>query len=265
LDVLREEARDFFAFPEAWSDQEVDRLAGQVGCVMMEVAEATKKSQLLAPTALSTVRRNTRCMASALRLKRYETWDQSITWNEDIPIGRTEAGENSYDVPVEEAGQIFRKALDETVDLLNIAEPAKFATPIAPADILKPDADPLARVEKAGEIPLNSAALADSSGGGQAAETQPDISPVKIDSKAEERRALCEAFKRRAKEQRIKATDEKIAKAACRKWNDRTMVTWWKRNDARCTSSHDRLIRAVLSKDPALVWPTEANLKPQPK
>jgi hypothetical protein len=78
------------------------------------------------------------------------------------------------------------------------------------------------------------------------------------DSTAEERKALLLAFKRRGRTQRIPITDEMVAQAANPgKWNDRTMVTWWKRNDARITSIHDKKIRAVLVKNPSDLWPSK--------
>jgi hypothetical protein len=72
---------------------------------------------------------------------------------------------------------------------------------------------------------------------------------------AEERSGILDAFKARARSQGIIVTDEMVAKAAKKTWNDRTMVTWWKRNDPNCKLPHDRLIRAVLARDPALIWP----------
>jgi hypothetical protein len=75
------------------------------------------------------------------------------------------------------------------------------------------------------------------------------------DPVAVERQQLMKDFKAKARKQRIKVTDEMVAKAAKPgKWNDRTMVTWWKRNDKRCEPLHDRLIRAVLAKDPRSLW-----------
>lgn len=68
-------------------------------------------------------------MAESLRFKRYESWDQSITYDEDIPIGRTEAGEALYDISVMSAESIFLEAFDDTLALLEIAEPEKGTTP----------------------------------------------------------------------------------------------------------------------------------------
>jgi len=68
-------------------------------------------------------------MHSALRLKRYECWDQSITYNEDIPIARTQADEEEYPVSLGEAESIFLEALDDTLALLELAEPGKGTTP----------------------------------------------------------------------------------------------------------------------------------------
>ena len=67
-------------------------------------------------------------MASALRMKRYECWDQYITYDEDIPIGRTQAGEEEYTVSVGEAEVIFLEALDNTVALLDLAAPTTTAS-----------------------------------------------------------------------------------------------------------------------------------------
>jgi hypothetical protein len=67
-------------------------------------------------------------MASALSFKRYECWEQSITYDEDIPIGRREAGESEDDISVGEAEAFFRDAFDETIVLLDLAEPMKTDT-----------------------------------------------------------------------------------------------------------------------------------------
>jgi hypothetical protein len=69
------------------------------------------------------------------------------------------------------------------------------------------------------------------------------------DQIAAERAELLAAFKSKARAQGMKVTDAMVAKAA-----KKTMVTWWKRNDPHCKPVHDRLIRAVLAKDPALLW-----------
>jgi len=61
-------------------------------------------------------------------------------------------------------------------------------------------------------------------------------------------------FKVRGRNIGIRITDEMVAHAANPKWNDRTMVTWWKRNDPRCKQPHDRKIRAVLASDPSSSW-----------
>jgi hypothetical protein len=81
---------------------------------------------------------------------------------------------------------------------------------------------------------------------------------VQPDAVAAERTAVLAAFKTKARSQGIKVTDEMIAKAAKpEKWNTRTMVTRWKRNDPKCRPIHDRMIRAVLSRDPSSIWPTQ--------
>lgn len=72
---------------------------------------------------------------------------------------------------------------------------------------------------------------------------------------ATDRAELLTAFKAKARAQGIKVTDTMVAKAANPgKWNDRTMVTWWKRNDSRIESIHDKKIRAVLAKNPLDLW-----------
>jgi hypothetical protein len=75
------------------------------------------------------------------------------------------------------------------------------------------------------------------------------------DTVAMERQQLMKDFKAKAREQGIKVNDKMVAKKAKPEWNDRTMVTWWKRNDKGCKLFHDRLIRAVLQKDPLSLWP----------
>jgi hypothetical protein len=75
-----------------------------------------------------------------------------------------------------------------------------------------------------------------------------------VDPVAQERRAALLEFKAKGKRLGIKITDPMVAQAASPKWNDRTMVTWWKRNDDGCKPFHDRRIRAVLAKDPAIIW-----------
>jgi hypothetical protein len=71
-------------------------------------------------------------------------------------------------------------------------------------------------------------------------------------SVAEERKNLLDAYKRECKERGITVTDEMIAKAASSSWNDRTQVTWWKREAPKSTPAADKLIRAVLIKKPHL-------------
>jgi len=76
-----------------------------------------------------------------------------------------------------------------------------------------------------------------------------------VDAVATERKRLIDAFKAKAREQGIRVTDKLVAKAANPKWNDRTMVTWWKRNDPKSKPPHDKKIRAVLGRDPSSIWP----------
>jgi hypothetical protein len=84
---------------------------------------------------------------------------------------------------------------------------------------------------------------------------------------AESRAVLLTTFKSKGRALGIPITDAMVAKAAKPgKWNDRTMVTWWKRNDPRCKLPHDKLIRAVLGRDPSTVWPPKrAESKRMPK
>ncbi len=76
-----------------------------------------------------------------------------------------------------------------------------------------------------------------------------------LDQIPAQRVSLLTAFKAKGRLRGIKITDKMIAMAAKPgKWNDRTMVAWWKRNDARCQPRHDKLIRAVLCRDPSTIW-----------
>jgi hypothetical protein len=75
-----------------------------------------------------------------------------------------------------------------------------------------------------------------------------------IDPVAAERAALLDNYKTRARGQGIKLTDAMVAHAASQKWNDRTYVGWWKRNDYRSKPPHDKKIRTVLAQDPRSLW-----------
>ena len=75
------------------------------------------------------------------------------------------------------------------------------------------------------------------------------------DTVAAERTALLDAYKREGKEHGIRITDEMVAKAASSKWNERTPVQRWKRDDPRCTPGDDIKIRSVLKKKPHLSPP----------
>ena len=84
-------------------------------------------------------------------------------------------------------------------------------------------------------------------------ENAPELQP---DPVAAERTTLLNAFKTKARGQGLKVTDKDIAQAANPgKWNDRTIVAWWKRNDDKSTPGHDKKIRAILNRDPVLIWP----------
>ena len=72
---------------------------------------------------------------------------------------------------------------------------------------------------------------------------------------AADRDRLLRAFKAKGKTLGIKVTHEMVAHAADPKWNERSMVTWWLRNDDRCKPPHDKKIRAVLGKEPSTIWP----------
>lgn len=80
----------------------------------------------------------------------------------------------------------------------------------------------------------------------------------KVDPIAKGRRLLWNDFKSRALVQGIKINHRMLAKAAKSTWNDRTMVTWWLRNDPGCKPQHDKLIRAVLAKDPQSLCPSKS-------
>ena len=144
LEVLRKEARDFFAHQRNKTgdffaardtvaphrdDPENIGPKPQIASVMADVADMIRDSHLLRPTALSTHQINTRRMHSALRLKRYEWWDQSVTYDEDIPIASTQAGEEEYNVSIDAAESIFLEALEDTLALLELAQPEKGSTP----------------------------------------------------------------------------------------------------------------------------------------
>ena len=88
---------------------------------------------------------------------------------------------------------------------------------------------------------------------------------LEIDPVVAERAASLMAFKDLGRRMGVRVTDKMLAKAVKETWNDRTMVTWWKRHDPRCTPPHDRLIRAVLDKDPSSIWQPDIKPKRQPK
>lgn len=82
-----------------------------------------------------------------------------------------------------------------------------------------------------------------------------NTAPVKPISITEERQSLIAKYKSLCRENGVKVTDKMIAKAASSSWNDRTQVTWWKRNDDRSKPVADRLIRAVFTKKSHLPKP----------
>jgi len=86
-------------------------------------------------------------------------------------------------------------------------------------------------------------------------EATPTLTPDATGKAIPVRAELLRAFKAKGRTQGVKITDPMVAHAADPKWNDRTMVTWWKRNDDRCKPPHDKKIRAVLGKEPSTIWP----------
>lgn len=67
------------------------------------------------------------------------------------------------------------------------------------------------------------------------------------------RKSRLQAYKDECLQRRgLKVTDVMVAKAANPRWNDRTPVDRWKRNDPRCTTAEDAMISAVLTKKPHL-------------
>jgi hypothetical protein len=91
-------------------------------------------------------------------------------------------------------------------------------------------------------------------------------SRIPVDTVAADRAALLTAYKAKGRGKGVRITDAMVAMAAHPgKWNDRTMVTWWKRNDQRCKPPHDRKIRAVLAKDPSDIWSPSIKSKHPPK
>ncbi len=108
----------------------------------------------------------------------------------------------------------------------------------------------------------NHSARAEAEAGETAGDGHAD--PNRDDSVARERADLITAYKVRGRQQGIRISDEMIAMAANPgKWNERTMVIWWKRNDPRCKLPHDKKIRAVLEKDPSSIWQPNRNRKPK--
>jgi hypothetical protein len=103
--------------------------------------------------------------------------------------------------------------------------------------------------------------------GNQVKEVTPTLeTPDEAEQIRRERHGLVTAFKAEGRKKGIRITDEMIAKAANQgRWNDRTMVTWWKRNDPGSGPVHDRKIRAVLNQDPASIWTPVVKSKLRPK
>jgi len=98
-------------------------------------------------------------------------------------------------------------------------------------------------------------------------ERTPSIEPTELsvvekyeesaDPVTAERLKLLAEFKQRGRRQGInKITDEMITQAANPdKWNGRTQIGWWKRNNAGCNSPCDRKIRQLLARQPSEIWP----------
>jgi hypothetical protein len=72
-----------------------------------------------------------------------------------------------------------------------------------------------------------------------------------VDSVRENRRALLESYKRECLDNGVRVTYEMIAKSANRRWNDRTPIDRWIRNDSRSTETDDKLIRKIFSTETA--------------
>jgi hypothetical protein len=81
---------------------------------------------------------------------------------------------------------------------------------------------------------------------------QEDAKSATTDSIATERNVLLMNYKREGKKSGIRITDLMVARAASPKWNERTPVQRWKRNDPRCTAGDDAKIRSVLKRKPHL-------------
>ncbi len=143
LQGLRKDADSFFADAEDTGNRAYGGPKPQVAYVMEKVGDAIQKATLLAPTALSSHQKNTRSMVSALRFKQYDCWDQRTEWAEDILVGKREAGEGEYDVPIAEAKALFMKALDSTVDLLDLADPVKTSLRVASKSVQKRGPKPI--------------------------------------------------------------------------------------------------------------------------
>jgi hypothetical protein len=85
-----------------------------------------------------------------------------------------------------------------------------------------------------------------------------------LDSEAARRAAMLTDYKAKGRGMGIRITDEMVAKAANpKKWNERSMVTWWKRNDPRCKPPSDRRIKNVLSQDPSQFWTAKPKRHPK--
>jgi hypothetical protein len=88
--------------------------------------------------------------------------------------------------------------------------------------------------------------------------TQPTVEATEVelqksgDPIANERTTLLDSYKREGKERGVRITDAMVARAASTRWNERTPVQRWKRNDPRCTSGDDAKIRSVLKRKPHL-------------
>lgn len=123
LELLRDEALDFLAHPE--DRQRGDNTRRKLVRVMAEMCSLIQGAPLLGPTAPSSHQYNTRRMTSALGFRRYECWDEQITYDEDIPIAKTKSGESESDVGGREAEAIFLEAFSKTIALLDLAEPMK--------------------------------------------------------------------------------------------------------------------------------------------
>jgi hypothetical protein len=279
LRSIRDEAVEFFAHTsviavsssDLWQSQSLtpeDRdlrvaIRERLGRAVAKVATMFQRSPALGDEALRTVRREVRRLDSALRFKDFQSWEASTQYVEDYAIGTTPAGEFENLVSISTAQSIFEDAIDKILGLLNFAaipNPAEGSADLeqdGPMNIGRQSAvvidEPRSESAETRAPSEEEAANVSSTGDG--------VGRVTAD-----RQSLLAAFKTTARGQGIRVTDDMVAKAANPgRWNDRTMVTWWKRNDDRCKTPHDKKIRALLVKEPGSIWSPSIKPKRPPK